>query len=84
MGKGAVGPVCDQKEPEELKVKELKKHRRQCHELQNCAAHQVKTQINPCNSVFSHLCAWVLSNSLMEKRKRYATSFYDACSVRKA
>jgi hypothetical protein len=44
----------------------------------------IKTQINPCNSVFSHLCAWVLSNSLMEKRKRYATSFYDACSVRKA
>jgi hypothetical protein len=43
-----------------------------------------KPQINPWNSVFSHLCAWVLSNSLMERRKIYATSFYDACSVRKA
>jgi len=45
---------------------------------------QARRRSNPWNSVFSHLCAWVLSNSLMEKRKRYATSFYDAFSVQKA
>ncbi|KAH8935616.1 hypothetical protein BDL97_17G038200 [Sphagnum fallax] len=47
MGKGAVGPICDQKEPEELKVNELKKHHRQCHELENCAAHQDQPLFQP-------------------------------------